>query len=332
MKNLLILFYLGVILSACTKEYYTEIPIAPPITQDICPRSLRVGDTVAVCAASNFVTRESLAAGIDTLRHWGLVVLEADNLYAQDGRYAGTVQERTLSLQKMIDNPSVRAIIMARGGYGAAQIINNIDYSPLLHSPKWLIGYSDVTAFHIAFNNLGIETIHGTMIQEFNNPNKSFALNIASLKTALWGKLKEHQIPTNPYCIEGDAAGRLVGGNLSLIYSLQGTSFDLNTRSSILFLEDVDESGYSIDRMMTNLALSGKLADVKGVVIGGLTNVTSDYGLSKEEIMYNKLRHLNIPVLFGLEAGHDAINHALYLGRNVRLHVDKNKSSIQFIY
>jgi len=234
------------------KDYYTTILTSQQeITTDIRPPYLKVGDTVAIFAASNKVTKSELANGIETLQQWGLKVIEAENLYKADGRYAGTIDERADGLQQLIDNKSVKALIAARGGYGCAQILNKIDFSPLKDNPKWLVGFSDVTALHIALNNMGIESIHGAMTNNLTNTQSA-----ETLRKALFGEYENISINTNANCIEGEAAGRLVGGNLSLIYSMGGTIFDLNAKGAILFIEDTGEANYAIDRMLENLKLS----------------------------------------------------------------------------
>lgn len=212
------------------KEYYaTVLSNQKEITEDIRAPFLKKGDTVAVFALSNAVSQSDMAAGIATLKSWGLNVIEADNLYKVDGRYAGTLSERVDGTQKLIDNPTVKAMIAARGGYGAAMTLPFLDLESLTSRPKWIVGYSDVTALHAAVNNLGVESIHGGMAQNLSNSTTA-----ESLRKALFGEAEGLQIATNKNCKEGIAEGRLVGGNLSLIYSLGGRtqsklSFSLRT-------------------------------------------------------------------------------------------------------
>jgi muramoyltetrapeptide carboxypeptidase len=308
-------------------EYYsTVLASQTEITTDIRPPYLQKGDTVAVCAASNYVTSSDLASGIAQLKSWGLAVKLADNLYATDGRYAGTVAQRVEGLQKMIDDPNVKAIIMARGGYGCAQIMNYLDLKGLASNPKWIVGYSDVTALHIALNNRGIESIHGPMVKTLTQDANS----ADALKNALFGNLESTSITTNSHCVEGTAEGRLVGGNLSLIYSMGGTLFDLNVKGGILFFEDTGEANYAIDRMLMNLKLSGKLDAVKGIVVGEFTNMTASGDSSIESIVRDRVADLKIPVMYGVQVGHDTENLSLYLGRKVKLTVDDSKSTLTY--
>ncbi|MBO4805406.1 MAG: LD-carboxypeptidase [Paludibacteraceae bacterium] len=346
-KSLFSLMTLALALSSCTKEYVTNEYITneyvtneyvynreyystvlsqqAEITERIRPAYLKAGDTVAICATSNYVTKEQIANGKSVLESWGLVVVEADNLYNQDGRYAGTVADRVEGLQKMIDNPNVKAIIAARGGYGCAQIMAMVDLKPMINNPKWVVGYSDVTVLLISLNNIGVETLHGPMAKDLSDK-----VSVENLKDALFGKLTEHSISTNDNCIKGKAEGRLVGGNLSMIYSLGGTLFDLNAKGAILFIEDTGESNYSLDRMLTNLKLSGKLDYVKGIVVGDFTNMNQGSDKSVEEIIKEKVGDLGIPVMYGLQAGHATRNLSLYMGRDVKLEVGDDKATLSF--
>ncbi len=307
-------------------EYYQKVLLdQKEITDDIRPPYLKKGDTVAVFAASNKVTKSELSAGIAKLKEWGLNVVEASNLYEDDGRYAGTQAQRILGLQALIDNPNIKALFSARGGYGAAQVIPFLDLEKLQDHPKWAIGYSDVTALHVALNNLGIESIHGPMINKMTDSE-----SVETLRKALFGEKVSYSIPTNKNCVMGSEEGRLVGGNLSLIYSLGGTLFDLNAKDAILLIEDTGESNYHLDRMLTNLKLSGKLDCIKGLVVGEFSNMTQGSDKPIEEIILSKVKDLGIPVMYGLSVGHGSTNYAVYMGRKVKLNVDKDKATLTF--
>lgn len=307
-------------------EYYQTVLLnQEEITQDLRPEFLKAGDSVAVFAASNKVTPSELSNGIKTLESWGLKVALADNLYKEDGRYAGTQAERIMGLQKLMDNPNIKALFSARGGYGAAQVISFLDLEKFQQHPKWVVGYSDVTALHVALNNLGIETVHGPMVN-----NMTHTASVESLRKALFGEMKSYSIATNSNCIQGSAEGRLVGGNLSLIYSLGGTLYDLNAKNAILFIEDTGESNYHLDRMLTNLKLSGKLDCIKGVVVGDFINMTQGSDDPVNEIILDKVKSLGIPVMYGAHIGHATENNAIFLGRTVKLDVNGSTASLTF--
>lgn len=307
-------------------EYYQTILLnQEEISQDLRPEYLKKGDTVAVFAASNKVTVSEMANGIQTLKSWGLNVVEAENLYAEDGRYAGTQSQRIIGLQKLMDNPNIKALFSARGGYGAAQVISFLDLEKFQKNPKWVVGYSDVTALHAALNNLGIESVHGPMVN-----NMTHAESVESLRKMLFGESVSYTIPKNSNCRTGSAEGRLVGGNLSLIYSLGGTLFDLNVKNAILLIEDTGESNYHLDRMLTNLKLSGKLDCIKGLVVGEFIEMNQGGDAPVNEIILDKVKDLGIPVMYGINVGHDVANNAVCLGRTVKLTVDDNNATLSF--
>ncbi len=340
LKNIF-LFFTVLIATSCTKEYITNEYVTnvytseyystflynqQEITDDIRPAYLQAGDSVAIIATSNYVTTSEIANGKAILESWGLKVKEADNLYNRDGRYAGTMAERVEGLQKLIDNPNIKALIAARGGYGCAQIIDKVDLKPLENNPKWIVGYSDVTVLHAAMNNKGIETIHGAMAYNFSDNT-----SVSNLKKALFGEYTELSISYNSNCIQGAVEGRLVGGNLSIIYSLGGTLFDYNTKNAILFIEDTEEANYTVDRMLMNLKLSGKLDYLKGIVIGQFTSMTQGSDKPLNEIIQEKVKDLGIPVMYGIQSGHGTPNMPLYLGRPVKLEVTSSKATITFL-
>lgn len=310
-----------------------EIIEAEPV--DIRPAPLKPGDCIGIFGISNYIDSTALLYGVSVFENWGLRVKFADNLFKKNGRYDGTLEERIKATQAMIDDPDIKAMISTRGGYGAAQVIPYLDLSPLLENPKWVIGYSDVTAMHMALNNMGLETLHGPMATRMEGDTTS----VAFLHDALFGEAPGISITTNFYCREGEATGRLVGGNLSLIYSLQGTPFALDMKDAILFIEDVGEDSYAIDRMMQNLLLSGKLDEIAGIIVGQFTDFDDYKGmdLSLPGIIYSKLGGRQIPIMYQIDAGHEwnvhksAPNYSLYLGRRIHLKVDQNVASFEYV-
>lgn len=312
-----------------------EIEVAEPEPVDIRPAPLKPGDCIGIFGISNYIDSTALLYGVSVFENWGLRVKFADNLFKKNGRYDGTLEERIKATQAMIDDPDIKAMISTRGGYGAAQVIPYLDLSPLLENPKWIVGYSDVTAMHMALNNMGIETLHGPMATRLEGDTTS----VAFLHDALFGDAPGLYIPSNFYCNEGEATGRLVGGNLSLIYSLQGTPFALDMKDAILFIEDVGEDSYAIDRMMQNLLLSGKLDEIAGIIVGQFTDFDDYKGmdLSLPGIIYSKLRGRQIPIMYQIDAGHEwnahksAPNYSLYLGRRIHLKVDKDVAYFEYV-
>lgn len=297
--------------------------------QHIRPPYLHVGDTVAVCNASNRAYPDKIEPGIRVLESWGLTVVRAANLYSADGRYGGTEEERASELQRMMDAPNIKAIFMARGGYGASQLLDQLSFNRMRRHPKWVIGFSDATALHIALNNAGIESIHGPMMSTLGSQEESGAFLHAALFNEGYDNIT---IETNENCVKGKARGRLVGGNLSLIYSEQGTPYNLNMDNAILFIEETGEYTYSIDRMLTNLKLSGKLGKLRGIVVGAFVKSKQETGdPTAQEVLTKRLKELGIPVMYGAPCGHVHKNLPLILGSEVTLDVNDYDATLRFV-
>ncbi len=226
----------------------------------------------------------------------------------------------------MLDNQDIKAILCVRGGYGTVRIIDDIDFSQFQKNPKWLAGFSDITVLHSHIHKLNVATLHSTMPISFSS-NTSKA--VMSLRDALLGKHLSIKIDHHPFNRFGEAKGLIVGGNLSILYSLMGSPSDLNTDGKILFIEDLDEYLYHVDRMMINLKRSGKLSNIKGLIVGGMTKMNDNaipFGKDAESIIKDVVSEYNYPVCFGFPAGHIKDNRALKLGVIAELKVDKQSS------
>lgn len=292
---------------------------------------LQKGDKIALISTARKINEAEITPAIQLLHTWGLEVVLGKNLLAIDNQFAGTVEQRIADLQVALDNPEIKAILCVRGGYGTVQLIDNIDFSTFIKTPKWVIGYSDVTVLHNHINqNFDIPTLHATMPINFptNTPEA-----LTSLKEVLFGKTPTYSCKFNPLNHLGKAEGLLVGGNLSIIYSLTGTSSQLNTKNKILFLEDLDEYLYHIDRMMQNLKRAGMLSDLKGLLVGGMSDMNDNavpYGKSAQEIIKDAVAEYNYPVAFDFPAGHLNDNRVLIFGKKVQLTVTKEKTVVRF--
>jgi muramoyltetrapeptide carboxypeptidase len=294
------------------------------------PSYLKKGDTVAIIATARKVSAEEIQPAVTFLESHGLLVVLGKNLFASKNQYAGTDDQRTEDLQWALNDQSIKAIIIARGGYGTVKLIESLDFSEFKKYPKWLVGYSDVTVLHNAIHKQGIATLHATMPLNFDRSKEA----TKSLVDALFGHLKQIETEENFSNISGSAKGQLVGGNLSLIYSLSGTPYDLDTTDKILFLEDLDEYLYHIDRMMMQLKLSGKLRHLKGLIIGGMTDMKDNmipFGKLPDEIILDAVKEYGYPVCFDFPAGHIDENMALYFGREVELNVIDDKATLKFL-
>ncbi len=287
------------------------------------PRALKQGDLVQIISTARKVDRDFIDHAVEVLQSWGLRVELGENLWAVDNQFAGNDQERASDLNSAIRNKDCRAIFCARGGYGTARLLESLDYKSLQDEPKWIVGYSDVTALHNAvFNTVGLVSLHATMPVNFST-NTPEALD--TMKRLLFGESVEYRFDEHPFNRAGIAEGQLVGGNLSVIYSQLGSNSALDGNDQILFLEDLDEYLYHIDRMMLALKRSGMLAKLQGVVIGSMSEMndnTVPFGKDAYEIIDSHVRDLGVPVAFGFPSGHIDDNRAWVHGKKIRLTVN----------
>jgi len=295
---------------------------------------LKETDKVAIVATARKVTKTEIIPAVKILESWGLRVEPGVNLFGSRDQYSGNDEERAEDFQSMIDNPEIKAIFIARGGYGTIRIMNKLDFSIFQKNPKWIVGFSDVTVLHSHLQKtLNTESIHATMPALFKNgENKHHSLK--SLKNALFQGYAEYNFLSDPGGRQGKASAPIVGGNLSILYALLGTPFEIDTRGKILFLEDIDEYLYHIDRMMMALKFGGKLDQLKGLLVGGFTDMNDNeipFGRSAEEIVMEAVSEYPYPVAFGFPAGHVDPNEALILGRNIEFSLQDNQGSIRFV-
>jgi muramoyltetrapeptide carboxypeptidase len=294
----------------------------------IFPPFLKPGDTVGICAPARKVSREETKDGIAFLQSNGFNTLESPNLYGEFHQFSGTDHERRADLQYLLDHPGVKAIISARGGYGCVRLIDGLDWSKFLLDPKWLIGFSDVTVLHTQLMKLGVAAIHGPMLFNFSKekiyrPAADHLMQLIKGQTESFHLQADHKI--HAYNRTGEAQGKLVGGNLSIIYSLGGSMNDLITDDCILFLEDLDEYLYHIDRMMMQLLRSGKIAKLRGLIVGGMSDMKDNavpFGETAEQIIRRICEPFSFPVWFGFPAGHIPENNPLLFGAEVHMMVN----------
>lgn len=287
----------------------------------IVPPPLVTGDTIAIIPTARSIAADELAAGVALAKSWGLKVRLGAGVGRKHFQQAGTSAERTADLQAAIDDPSVKAIWCARGGYGTVHLMEGLDLAPLVREPKWIVGFSDITVLHNALHGLGVASLHAQM--PFNIAGKSNACK-ETLRQALFGE---------PFTVSGGrgqrtgtSEGELVGGNLSLLYALRGTPYDIDPRGKILFLEDLDELRYHMDRMIQNLKLSGWFRDLEGLIIGGMTdmrekNPDDPFGKEVQEMIAESAAPFAYPVCYGFPAGHIDDNRALVMGAKAKLSV-----------
>ncbi len=305
------------------------------------PDFLKPNDKVAIVAPSGRVFKEELQENIDFLISLGLVPVLAEHLFDDfyNGyHFAGTVQSRIRDFQWALDHDEIKAIWCARGGYGAVHLIDQLDWEKFIQKPKWLIGYSDITVFHNHLNNWDIPTLHGLTIKKLNTTYHPETFS--SLKKVLFGEELSYEISAHSLNKTGNVRGKLVGGNLSLIYSLTGSLSALQGDNLILFIEDWNENWYHLDRMMMNLKRSGLLGRIKGLIVGSFTRMDvedenpdfhSEFDPTSYQIIHQFMENYQIPVCFGFPAGHIGDNRALILGREVELKISVEKIKLEYI-
>jgi muramoyltetrapeptide carboxypeptidase len=294
------------------------------------PKPLKKGDLIYITAPAKAIEEGPVFYTRDFFISRGFQVEISKHCFSQYNYFSGTDEERMSDLQFGIDNPEVKAIICARGGYGCVRIIDGIRWANMLREPKWLIGFSDITVFHHRLYNLGVQSIHGTMSLNFE---KNSPETFETLLAGLTGKSYQIKSPFNPENKQGRAKGKLIGGNLSIVYSLIGTDDAFDFEDSVLFLEDLAEHYYHLDRMFFALKKCGALDKIKGLVIGGMTDLedtTIPFGMSVEEIILQHFVFKKIPICFDFPAGHIDDNRALIFGKQVELSVDNEGGILVF--
>lgn len=299
----------------------------------IKPPALKKGDRVAVVAPAGFVESGVVEPAINTLESWGLVVNRGHALYERHGIFAGTDAQRLADLQKALDDPGIRAIICARGGYGMSRIIRDIHFRAFRKNPKWIVGYSDITVLHLFINcKLGISTLHAEMPLNYHK-NEPASATFVTLTKSLFSGPQDYEWETD-LSRTGEAKGILTGGNLSLMSNLLGTEIREYLKGKILFIEEKGEYFYSLDRMITGLALAGVLKCLKGLIIGGLTDIKQSevkYATDARGIIMESVSPYGFPVAFGFPAGHVRDNRALVLGAGVKFKVSDGTASLQYL-
>jgi muramoyltetrapeptide carboxypeptidase len=291
---------------------------------------LKAGDEIRIIATARKINPEDLSQSISFLEKKGFKVSLGKNLYKTDHQFAGNDEERFEDLQNALDDTSLKAIWMARGGYGTHRIIEKISFESFKKHPKWIVGYSDVTVLHCALNRKNFSSLHATMPINFKDQQiDSFEKMIDVLE----GAYPEYEIDPHYLNQKGHAEGRLLGGNLSILYSLSGSPFLPDFDNAILFIEDLDEYLYHIDRMMMNLKLSGLLKGLKAIIVGGMSDMNDNaipFGRTAIEIISTYAKELAIPICFGFPAGHQFQNYPIVLGEVVQLSIDDKRVKLSY--
>lgn len=289
------------------------------------PPQLQTGDTIGITAFAKKITLNEIQSAISVFKSWGLNVVIGNTIGANWNQFGGNDEMRRMDIQKMLDDPNIKAIVSARGGYGSVRIIDDIDFTNFSNNPKWLIGFSDITVFHSHIHkHVNVPTIHGTMPVFFPNNSEE---SLSSLKKVLMSNEMEYeeQSSTPNLCRNGNTKAEIIGGNLSILYSLCGSESAINTTGKILFLEDLCEYLYATDRMLQNIKRNGLFDNLAGVIIGGFSDMKDGpipFGKNAEELIFDYVKHLDIPIFTGFPAGHINDNRSLIFGHPVNMKVE----------
>ncbi len=292
------------------------------------PAALQKGDKIGIISPAGKIDSEKVGIAVSKIEDAGYKVVLGNHVFDEENQFAGSDMNRLCDFQLMLDDPEIKAIFCARGGYGSVRILEHLDFDLFIRNPKWIIGYSDITVFHSYLNNiLGVESLHATMPINFSADsavNKSLLTLFQSLK----GKFEDYEISSHQLNRNGITEGELIGGNLSILYSLRGTEMDFETHGKILFIEDVGEELYHLDRMMQNLKIGGKLSELQGLIVGGMSDMKAgnpDFGKTAYEIILESIEKYTYPVVFDFPAGHIKENWTLPFGRFLKLDVNDNR-------
>lgn len=294
------------------------------------PTYLQKGDTIAIVATARKNIDNNLKPAIDLLQNWGLNVVIGKTIGLDNNQLAGTDEERAEDFQAQLDNPNIKAIWCVRGGYGTIKMIDLLDFSTFNQNPKWIIGFSDVTVLHSYINKLNAATIHGIMPVTVPKASPDA---VESLRKALFGESLNYEIQNEKKNKLGSSKGEIVGGNLSLLYSLMGSNAQIDCKGKILFIEDLDEYLYHIDRMLTSLKRCGCFDNLNGLIVGGMTKMKDNdipWGKNANQIIAEITKDYSFPVVYNFPAGHINDNRALIFGKQVVLEISKETTKLIF--
>ncbi len=328
MKKVFFALLAIVALASCTSET-GKLPV-------VRPAYLQPGDTVGLMVVSSPVNDRPGETDtlIDIVKSWGVNVKCGRNLFKHEATpFNVTDRERAQEFMEMIQDPNIKAIVFYRGGYGAIRTLEYLDYDIIRKNPKWIVGFSDVTTYHLALNKQGIETIHGPMLSSYWLRKRPDTAAI-SVGEALFGKVESYKIKPHPFNKFGETKGKIAGGNMTLISIAEGTPYDMEVNdNTIIFIEEIGESMNAIDGMMQQLKKSGKLDRAKAVLVGNFTrieDIEDPWGVTPQELIKRYTDELDVPVVFGFPAGHGRPNVAIFMGREVTLKVNENGAEIIF--
>ncbi|MBI9033392.1 MAG: LD-carboxypeptidase [Bacteroidales bacterium] len=297
----------------------------------IKPPYLKKGDKIGIISPAGKISKDIIDPAISLLEKMGYIPVKGTHIYAGEFQMAGKDEQRLSDIQQMINDPEIKAIFATRGGYGLVRIIDKIDFKPLVTNPKWIVGYSDITILHAHLQGkLHLASIHGVMLKEYQSCSQR---SLNSLTKSLSGSKSSYEIKSHPFNQPGECDGILTGGNLSIICSLLGSSTEINTDGKILFIEEIGEHHYHIDRMIRQLKRAGKLKNLAGLIVGSFSHMRDepkDFGMTAYEIIAQAISEYDFPVCFDFPAGHTENNYALVLGTEMEIDIRPSVSVLRF--
>lgn len=299
----------------------------------IFPKYLKQESKIAIISPSGYINKDFIFSTRDHLLSLGFTVSVYPSSLNRYYQFAGTDEERLADIQSALDDETVEAILCSRGGYGLIRIIDKLDFSKFIKNPKWVIGFSDITNLHLAINKLNIISIHSQMAKAIYEDPESKSVTL--LMDTLVGNIPNYKVESHNLNIPGNSEAELIGGNLSIIYSLQGTKLEIETDNKILFIEDLNEYLYHLDRIMLNLKLSGKLKNLKGLIVGSFTDMLDNqnpFGKNAYEIIHEHIVEYGFPVCFDFPSGHIKDNYPLIIGMKYKLEINQHEVMLSNIH
>ncbi|MDL2252110.1 LD-carboxypeptidase [Odoribacter sp. OttesenSCG-928-J03] len=293
------------------------------------PNFLQTGDKVALISPAGYIEQTHIDYAVQLLLSWGLEAVVGKHALNRHGYFAGTDAERMEDLQGAMDAEEIKAIFCTRGGYGCMRIVEQLDYSIFQGNPKWLVGFSDITVLHSKLTSLGIESLHAPMPKSYENTDRE---SMKLFQNFLFGNITSYSLPHHPLNREGIVRGELTGGNLCMLHCVRSTIIEYRSHRSVLFLEEVGENLYAVDRMMQSLKLAGRLSNLQGLIVGDFSKMQGEnFNKSAYEIIRETVEDYDYPVCFGFPAGHAERNAPLIMGADVELTVESSGSELVFV-
>ncbi|WP_378185862.1 LD-carboxypeptidase [Aquimarina sp. W85] len=296
----------------------------------ILPDFLEKGNKIGILSTARKIDKSAIEPALLQVKTWGLQPVLGQTIGREFDQFAGTDEERILDFQEMLDNPEIKMIWCARGGYGTVRIIDALDFTGFKKHPKWIAGYSDITILHAHLHMLGYATLHAPLVMDYMNASKEAFLNF---KNTIFGKYSQYKIDSSLDNRNGKASGQLIGGNLSILYSLSGSISALDTRGKLLCIEDLDEYLYHVDRMLQSLKRSGIFNELAGLIVGGMSHMHDNaipFGKDAKQIILDVVDEYDFPVVFNFPFGHIEDNRTLLLGAEAVLNVSDAEVSLKY--